>query len=68
MIIAHDPTTKQVVPFFPEKMNHWLELDSKRRHHWGWLNEMPYEGEVKRGPIVDGLYGMEGKIRGLALK
>ena len=67
MIIAHDPTTRDVVPFFPKPMNDWKKENSKKRHHWGFLNEMPFEGKTHRETITDGLYGEKGKIRGLQL-
>jgi hypothetical protein len=47
-------------------MNDWKAKGSKERHHWGWLNEMPYEGRIGRSCLVDGLYDGSGrKLRGL---
>lgn len=63
MLIAHDPTTKDVLPFFPgNSINDWKEKNWKEALHWGFLSELPYsrdgssQGKSVREPVVDGLY------------
>jgi hypothetical protein len=65
--IAHDPTSLDVFDFFPTgTMNDWRAKGWKEQQHWGFLNELPYNGKVIRSPLVDGLYNkQEEKLRGL---
>lgn len=67
-IIAHDPTSLDVFDFFPKgTLNDWQKKGWKRKHHWGFLSEMPYNGKTVRPVLVDGLYEGDQKLRGLEL-
>lgn len=60
VIIAHDPTSLQVLPTLNdapgEDLNGWKENEWKEKCHWGWLNELPREGKAGRRPIVEGFW------------
>jgi glyoxylase-like metal-dependent hydrolase (beta-lactamase superfamily II) len=64
--IAHDPTSLDVFTFFPDgTMNDWQKQGWKEALHWGFLNELPFEGRTARPLLVDGLYRDGEKVRGL---
>lgn len=68
VIIAHDPTSLEVFDFFPKgTVTEWQKKGLKKRHHWGFLNEMPYNGKTVRPTITDGLYEGTKQVRGLEL-
>ena len=65
--IAHDPASLDVFTFFPNgTMNDWKEKGWKEAVHWGFVNELPYNGETLRPHRVDGLYKNGKRIKDLA--
>jgi hypothetical protein len=66
--IAHDPTSLDVFSFFPSgTMNEWQEKGWKKAVHWGFVNELPYNGKTVREQLVDGLYLDGEMVRDLKL-
>jgi hypothetical protein len=66
--IAHDPTSLDVFPFFPNgTLNDWKANGWKQAVHWGFVNELPYFGKTVRGQLVDGLYIDGEMVRDLRL-
>lgn len=66
VIIAHDSACSDIFDFFPTgTLNDWHLKSWKNKHRWAFLNEMPYHGEVRKSPIVDGLYQGQERLRGL---
>lgn len=64
--IAHDMAPLDVFDFFPKTMNDWHQKNWKAKSHWGFLSELPYNGQCVRPQLVDGLYDKDGnKLRGL---
>ena len=61
LLIAHDPSPVDVLPFFPNgTINDWKAKDYKKKLHWRFLNEMPYEGKTWTTPLTDGVYDDQG--------
>lgn len=57
ILIAHDVAPLEVLPFFPQgAINGWQKAGWKDQLHWGFLNELPFEGKARRKQLVDGLY------------
>ena len=66
--IAHDPTSLDVFDFFPKgTMNDWKKKGWKQTAHWGFVNELPYNGKTHRPVLVDGLYKDGKQLRDLKL-
>lgn len=62
VMIAHDVAPEKVVTFFPKgTMNDWKVKGWKQAMHWGFLNELPYDGKTHRSPLTDGLYNDKGR-------
>lgn len=57
--IAHDPVLLEILPTLyknPEKdLKEWKKEVWKEKCHWGWLNELPRNGEPGRKPLIEGL-------------
>lgn len=65
--IAHDPTALDVCTFFPHgTMNAWRAEGWKEAMHWGFVNELPYEGQTGRKKFVDGVYKDGKKVKDFA--
>lgn len=60
--IAHDPTLLDILPTFNtiglegQGISGWKAAGWKERCHWGWLNELPQNGQPGRPIIVDGFW------------
>ncbi|KAH8902039.1 hypothetical protein BR93DRAFT_954115 [Coniochaeta sp. PMI_546] len=58
--LAHDAMLLDVLPVFnkdPGKdCNNWRESGWKQKCHWGWLNEVPVDGQPAHSPIVKGFW------------
>lgn len=60
--IAHDPTLLEVLPIFNKTgrddsgLNVWKEKKWKEKCHWGWLNELPRDGQQGRKLVVEGFW------------
>jgi hypothetical protein len=68
IVIAHDPTSMDVFDFFPKgTMNDWQKKGWKQAVHWGFVNELPYNGKTVRPQLVDGLYKDGKRVRDLKL-
>ena len=64
--IAHDPAPMEIMKFFPTStINDWKQEGWKQAMHWHFLNELPVEGKVGRGTLVDGLYRDGKKVKTL---
>jgi hypothetical protein len=64
--LAHDPTSLAVFDFFPNgTLNDWKKKEWKQTSHWGFLEELPYNGKVIQPLIVNGLYDDGKKLRDL---
>ena len=51
--IAHDGSLKEVCDFFPKaSMNDWKARGWKLRSRWGFLNELPINGEPGRPWVI----------------
>lgn len=63
--IAHDPTLITVLPFLNDKpevyLNDWQERGLKEKAQWGWLNELPRDGNFGREMYVEGIW-KEGEL------
>lgn len=56
VLIAHDPSIMDVIPFYPHGLlNDWHAAGFKKRLRWGFLDELPVQGKEKRY-LVDGTY------------
>lgn len=62
--LSHDGTLLKYLPTLNSSpaadLNDWKAKGWKDRCHWGWLNEMPRDGKVAKGPLVEGFW-REGK-------
>jgi glyoxylase-like metal-dependent hydrolase (beta-lactamase superfamily II) len=58
--IAHDPMLIKVLHFLndqPDKdLNDWQETGLKEKAQWGWLNELPRDGQPGREMYVEGVW------------
>lgn len=69
--IAHDPTLGEVLPTvldYPgsdSSINRWKEMGWKDKLLWGWLKELPRNGEKGMPHLVDGVWKGGSKVRGL---
>lgn len=58
--LAHDAVLLDVMPIFnedPKKdINGWRESGLKEKCHWGWLSEVPINGEPAQTPLVKGFW------------
>jgi hypothetical protein len=64
VVIAHDPTSLDVFDFFPSgTLNDWQKKGWKKSSHWGFLSELPYNGERIREQLLDGLYKAGEKVK-----
>lgn len=56
--IAHDPTLTKVLPFLNDSpdldLNGWKERELKEKLLWGWLNELPRNGQPGRPMLIEG--------------
>jgi hypothetical protein len=51
--VAHDTGLKEVCDFFPKaSMNNWKVMGWKARSQWGFLNELPINGEPGRPWVI----------------
>ena len=51
--LAHDPGLSEVCDFFPKaSMNDWKAKGWKLQSHWGFLNELPIDGEPGRPNLI----------------
>ncbi|KAJ5937119.1 hypothetical protein N7466_003569 [Penicillium verhagenii] len=58
--LAHDAILLDTFPLFnksPEAdMNNWKSRGMKEKCHWGWLNDIAFDGKPARDPVVEGFW------------
>jgi len=60
--IAHDPTLLEVCEFYPKAtMNDWKKKNWGKKATWGFVNELPIDGQPGRPMIAPGLF-RDGKM------
>ena len=65
VLIAHDPSTMDSLPFFPHNnINSWRADGLKEKIRWRFLSELPIEG-IQRKYLVDGTYQNGKRVRDL---
>ena len=58
--IAHDPTQLEVLPTLNSNaerdLKDWKKEGWKEKCHWGWLNQLPRDGQRGRKPVVESFW------------
>ena len=58
--IAHDPTLLKVLPVLNDQpdqdLNDWKRREFKEKLLWGWLNDLPRNGESGRSVLRDAVW------------
>ncbi|KAH7109887.1 beta-lactamase-like protein [Dendryphion nanum] len=66
-LIAHDPGTLEVIPFFPSgTINDWQKCGWKHQLRWQFLDELSVDGKERRKLLVDGTYIEGNRVKDLA--
>lgn len=58
--IAHDAVLLDYLPVFnknpDQEINGWKKDGVKQKSHWGWMRDIPIDGQPAHAPLVEGFW------------